>query len=80
MDGAGVRLVRVLGHRDVQDFDPFLLLDAFDSTDPDDYVRGFPWHPHRGIRDGHLPGGRGHRARGQPGQTRGASWTAAASG
>ncbi len=49
VDGAGVRLVRVLGHRDTEDFDPFLLLDAFDSTDPDDYVRGFPWHPHRGI-------------------------------
>lgn len=49
VDGAGVRLVRVLGHRDVEDFDPFLLLDAFDSTNPDDYVRGFPWHPHRGI-------------------------------
>lgn len=48
-DGAGVRLVRVLGHRDVRDFDPFLLLDAFDSTKPDDYIRGFPWHPHRGI-------------------------------
>ena len=49
VDGAGVRLVRVLGHRDVEDFDPFLLLDAFDSTNPDDYVKGFPWHPHRGI-------------------------------
>ncbi len=49
VDGAGVRLVRVLGHRDTEDFDPFLLLDAFDSANPDDYVRGFPWHPHRGI-------------------------------
>ena len=48
-DGAGVKLVRVLGHADVQDFDPFLLLDAFDSRDPRDYVKGFPWHPHRGI-------------------------------
>jgi quercetin 2,3-dioxygenase len=48
-DGAGVRLVRVLGHANTQDFDPFLMLDAFDSDDPDDYVRGFPWHPHRGI-------------------------------
>ncbi len=48
-DGAGVRLVRVLGHADTREFDPFLLLDAFDSDDPDDYVRGFPWHPHRGI-------------------------------
>ena len=49
VDGAGVKLVRVVGHRDVEDFDPFLLLDAFDSTNPEDYVKGFPWHPHRGI-------------------------------
>jgi len=49
VDGAGVRLVRVIGNRDVKDFDPFLMLDAFDSTNPDDYVKGFPWHPHRGI-------------------------------
>ena len=49
MDGAGVRLTRVFGHADVRDLDPFLMLDAFDSTDPDEYVRGFPWHPHRGI-------------------------------
>ncbi|UQZ88209.1 pirin family protein [Deltaproteobacteria bacterium Smac51] len=48
-DGAGVKLVRVLGNGTVDDFDPFLMLDAFDSTDPDDYIRGFPWHPHRGI-------------------------------
>jgi len=48
-DGAGVRLVRVFGHRNVEDFDPFLMLDAFDFTDPADYVKGFPWHPHRGI-------------------------------
>ena len=48
-DGAGVKLVRVIGYADVKDFDPFLMLDAFDSTDPADYVKGFPWHPHRGI-------------------------------
>ena len=48
-DGAGVKLVRVVGRQDVEDFDPFLLLDAFDSNDPDDYTKGFPWHPHRGI-------------------------------
>lgn len=48
-DGAGVKLVRVLGYGDTADFDPFLLLDAFDSTNPSDYVKGFPWHPHRGI-------------------------------
>lgn len=49
VDGAGVRLVRVLASRTVADFDPFLLLDAFDSADPEDYVNGFPMHPHRGI-------------------------------
>lgn len=49
VDGAGVHLRRVLGLRNVQDFDPFLMLDGFDSLDPNDYVKGFPWHPHRGI-------------------------------
>lgn len=49
VDGAGVHLVRLFGRDETRDFDPFLLLDAFDSTHPDDYIRGFPWHPHRGI-------------------------------
>ncbi len=49
VDGAGVSLVRVLGKPDVYDFDPFLMLDAFDSVNPEDYTKGFPWHPHRGI-------------------------------
>jgi len=49
VDGAGVHLVRVLGFSTVSDFDPFLLLDAFDSVDPGEYTKGFPWHPHRGI-------------------------------
>ena len=48
-DGAGVSLVRVLGYNDVKDFDPFLMLDSFDSVDPADYTAGFPTHPHRGI-------------------------------
>lgn len=48
-DGAGVKLVRVIGRADVKEFDPFLMLDAFDSDDPEDYIKGFPWHPHRGI-------------------------------
>lgn len=48
-DGAGVRLTRVIGFHDTTLFDPFLMLDAFDSTNPDDYIRGFPSHPHRGI-------------------------------
>ena len=49
IDGAGVRLRRVLGLRTVKDFDPFLMLDGFDSSNPQDYTKGFPWHPHRGI-------------------------------
>ena len=49
VDGAGVHLVRVLGPDTTKEFDPFLMLDAFDSRDPADYVKGFPWHPHRGI-------------------------------
>ncbi len=48
-DGAGVRLVRVFGRDDTDRFDPFLMMDAFDNENPDDYIRGFPWHPHRGI-------------------------------
>jgi len=49
MDGAGVKLTRVLGTATIDAFDPFLMLDGFDSTNPDDYIKGFPWHPHRGI-------------------------------
>ena len=48
-DGAGVKLVRVLGNQTAYQFDPFLMLDAFDSKNPKDYVAGFPMHPHRGI-------------------------------
>ena len=49
MEGAGVRLNRVFGYPEVPKFDPFLLLDDFGSDNPDDYIAGFPWHPHRGI-------------------------------
>ncbi len=49
VDGAGVKLTRVLGYYETNDYDPFLMLDSFDSTDPNDYIKGFPWHPHRGI-------------------------------
>lgn len=49
VDGAGVKLVRVFGYDDTKDFGPFLMLDAFDSVNPNDYTKGFPWHPHRGI-------------------------------
>jgi hypothetical protein len=48
-DGAGVELVRVIGQPALMDLDPFLLLDAFRSDDPDDYIAGFPPHPHRGF-------------------------------
>lgn len=48
-DGAGVHLQRVLGLHTTQAFDPFLMLDGFDSRNPQDYIKGFPWHPHRGI-------------------------------
>jgi redox-sensitive bicupin YhaK (pirin superfamily) len=48
-DGAGVKLRRVFGFGEVPRLDPFLLLDDFASEDPDDYIAGFPWHPHRGM-------------------------------
>jgi redox-sensitive bicupin YhaK (pirin superfamily) len=49
MEGAGVRLQRAFGFGDTSDFDPFLLLDDFRNEKPEDYLAGFPWHPHRGI-------------------------------
>jgi quercetin 2,3-dioxygenase len=49
LEGAGVHLRRVFGFREVPQLDPFLLLDHFKSENPDDYIKGFPWHPHRGI-------------------------------
>jgi len=48
-DGAGVKLTRVLTQDLQQRLDPFLMLDAFASDDPDDYIAGFPDHPHRGF-------------------------------
>jgi quercetin 2,3-dioxygenase len=59
-DGAGVRLRRSLGRTPHARLDPFLMLDEFSSDNPDDYVAGFPAHPHRGfetvtyILDGHM--------------------------
>ena len=59
-DGAGVKLRRSLGNSQALRHDPFLMLDEFFSDDPDDYLRGFPSHPHRGFEtvtymlDGHI--------------------------
>jgi redox-sensitive bicupin YhaK (pirin superfamily) len=49
VEGAGVRLRRAFGFGNTSDFDPFLLLDDFRNDRPEDYLAGFPWHPHRGI-------------------------------
>jgi redox-sensitive bicupin YhaK (pirin superfamily) len=49
MEGAGVRLRRAFGFGDTSEFDPFLLFDDFRNERPEDYLAGFPWHPHRGI-------------------------------
>lgn len=49
LEGAGVHLKRAFGYQHVPQLDPFLLLDDFHSNNPDEYIKGFPWHPHRGI-------------------------------
>jgi hypothetical protein len=49
IEGAGVHLKRAFGYYQVPLFDPFLMLDDFHSNKPPDYLKGFPWHPHRGI-------------------------------
>ena len=49
MEGAGVRLKRNIATRTLNYLDPFLLFDHFGSDNPDDYLAGFPMHPHRGI-------------------------------
>ena len=48
-DGAGVKLTRIIGSPELNMLDPFLLLDEFGSDNPDDYIAGFPAHPHRGF-------------------------------
>jgi Pirin-related protein len=84
-DGAGVKLRRSLGSRPNQRFDPFLMLDEFFSDDPDDYLAGFPSHPHRGFEtvtymlDGHMrhEDSFGHRGDLGPGDVQ---WMTAARG
>lgn len=49
MEGAGVKLHRAFGFQDPTELDPFLLFDDFRNDRPEDFLRGFPWHPHRGI-------------------------------
>ena len=49
LEGAGVKLQRAFGFGGTNEFDPFLLLDDFRNENPEDYLAGFPWHPHRGI-------------------------------
>jgi len=49
LEGAGVKLRRAFGFGTTKDYDPFLLLDDFRNERPEDYLAGFPWHPHRGI-------------------------------
>jgi redox-sensitive bicupin YhaK (pirin superfamily) len=49
LEGAGVHLKRAFGYNEVPLFDPFLMMDDFRSDNPDHYLAGFPWHPHRGI-------------------------------
>ncbi|HLZ00056.1 MAG TPA: pirin family protein [Candidatus Angelobacter sp.] len=49
LEGAGVKLQRAFGFGKTKDFDPFLLFDDFRNESPEDYLAGFPWHPHRGI-------------------------------
>ncbi len=49
LEGAGVHLKRAFGNSEVPLFDPFLLFDDFRSNTPEHYLKGFPWHPHRGI-------------------------------
>jgi redox-sensitive bicupin YhaK (pirin superfamily) len=49
IEGAGVHLSRAFGYHHVPQLDPFLMLDDFHTSNPDEYLAGFPWHPHRGI-------------------------------
>jgi redox-sensitive bicupin YhaK (pirin superfamily) len=85
MDGAGVRLTRIIGSPELNRIDPFLLFDVFESDRPDDYIAGFPPHPHRGFETvTYMLAGKmehqdsaGHRGLIEPG---GVQWMTAARG
>jgi redox-sensitive bicupin YhaK (pirin superfamily) len=85
MEGAGVHLRRAFGFAESPLFDPFLLLDDFRGDEPQHYIKGFPWHPHRGIEtitymlDGHVEHGdsMGNHGTIGPGDTQ---WMTAGSG
>ncbi len=84
-DGAGVKLTRVIGQPQLPDLDPFLMLDEFGTDNPDDYIAGFPDHPHRGFEtvtymiDGRMRhrDNHGHEGVLEPG---GVQWMTAGSG
>ena len=57
LEGAGVKLQRGFGFGDPKEFDPFLLFDDFRNDNPEEYLAGFPWHPHRGIIHQEMPKG-----------------------
>ncbi|MFA7386145.1 MAG: pirin family protein [Thiohalobacteraceae bacterium] len=84
-EGAGVTVHRTLGTPALRNLDPFLMLDHFSSDDPNDYIAGFPEHPHRGFNtftymlDGHMRHGDSMGNRGDLGPG-GAQWMKAASG
>ena len=48
-DGAGIRMTRLIGTAELDQIDPFLLLEVFQTDEADDYIAGFPSHPHRGL-------------------------------
>ena len=70
MEGAGVTLRRAFGFGDTSDFDPFLMMDDFRGDRPEDYLAGFPWHPHRGIETITYRAGGKRRSRRQSRQPR----------
>lgn len=84
-EGAGVRIYRSIGTPARRNLDPFLMLDQFNTENPDDYSAGFPDHPHRGFNtftymlDGHMQHGDSMGNRGDLGPG-GAQWMKAASG